>query len=1152
MKGYPNHTKLLSLLLCFVLVLGQLPAVAAAEEVPCTLTEGCTGFLDAEGNCPVCSVPQPHSHSYVNGLCSCGSACSHETYAEGLCTLCGASEPVSCDHSWDEGTVTTAATCTAEGVMTFTCTKEGCVEIRTEPVAQTSHTYANGSCTVCGACEHSWDEGTVTVESTCAEKGTIAFTCIGCGQVRTASLAMGDHVFENGVCTGCGACEHSWDEGTVTVPATCTAEGTMTFSCTREGCEETKTETTEIASHTYDNGSCTVCGALEVKCICSVPCSETVNTDCPVCSAEGGLCTAIAMPAALYFSDQDKTWGSEIKAVYTDAAGNITEVLLSASSRGYFYSGQVPAGTVSFCFTDGTHRTQPMLISQVLELGTDMCVIFDGSEEWMEFATWSQMNPLAAVAKVGNTEYATIDEAIANWTNGTILTLLADVTLTEVIKLKSTEHHILNLDTYTLTAAAGQNAIEIVACGTGDSERTAITINADPTSPGGIDANNKSVIYYKYADGGISGNDRPIIKITGGVFDGSTSSGSAGIFTIGKAARQCATLNISGGIFNCSINGQNKSKMIISGGVFNNSVGSQGDQTCYRMITGGKFSSFGFMTADDNCTKFWIGTDTNNRTNYNVGVHVNDAGYLVVGGPVITEAGDKFEVSTNYSIWSRYLKYSSAKEHGLYWTSLETAMTKASSITLQKGISRQSPVTVNNALTIDTNGKSLDADLVLKTNNLTIIFPENVTPAWTVTTSADGKIVEYTDSVSNGNITRKYSVVNSVAKIGDTSYSSLETAVETATAGDTITLLADVAPANAITISKNLTIAASGKNLDADFVLDNSTLSITFPEGTVPTWNVSTEADGKVVGYTDTTTDGSVTRTYSIADPVVKIGDTGYASLENAISAANSATGSVTITLLDDVTLADHIAINADLVIDTNGHSFNATVDTSLTVLGSNGNEAMIKMPDGGTIQSSSDSDVFTPQKGQYGYSRIIINGKHYFTEDDGAYVTSAADGSIDFDPNANFVEITYDEAGKAVYQMTKAEDSLSKTNAFTQNSNSEILFISTGFYRLLTSVSVDGTTVGSDYYTSAPGSTYVTLYNAFLKTLSLGPHTLTMHYADGGYAICSFSVVASPYIADPTNPKTGDDFTMVLYSTMAMTSLLCLAALTLTRKKVF
>ena len=67
----------------------------------------------------------------------------------------------------------------------------------------------------------------------------------------------------------------------------------------------------------------------------------------------------------------------------------------------------------------------------------------------------------ANVAKVGSTEYATIDEAVAAWTNGSTLTLLANVTLSDVITLKSTEHHILNLGTYTLTAASGKHAIPL-------------------------------------------------------------------------------------------------------------------------------------------------------------------------------------------------------------------------------------------------------------------------------------------------------------------------------------------------------------------------------------------------------------------------------------------------------------------------------------------------------------------------------------------------------------------------------------------------------------------------------------------------------------------------------------------------------------------
>ena len=279
------------------------------------------------------------------------------------------------------------------------------------------------------------------------------------------------------------------------------------------------------------------------------------------------------------------------------------------------------------------------------------------------------------VAKVGNTEYATIDEAIAKWTNNTTLTLLADVTLTDVVTLKSTEHHILNLGPYTMTAASGKNVIVIQACGNGSAERYAITINADATNPGGINAGSKCVVYYKYADGGISTEDRPIIKINGGVFTGSTSSwGTAGIYTIGTAARKCATLNVSGGTFNCSINGSGKSKLLISGGTFNYSVGSQGDSTALRLISGGKFKTLGFMTADSNNTKFWFGTS---MANSNVGLYVDDEGYLVVGGPVITELSAKYKAkASNATKWSSYLAYSSAATNGLYYTNPEAAIKK--------------------------------------------------------------------------------------------------------------------------------------------------------------------------------------------------------------------------------------------------------------------------------------------------------------------------------------------------------------------------------------------------------------------------------------------------------------------------------------------
>ena len=404
------------------------------------------------------------------------------------------------------------------------------------------------------------------------------------------------------------------------------------------------------------------------------------------------------------------------------------------------------------------------------------------------------------VAKVGNTEYETIDEAIAAWTNNTTLTLLSDVTLSDVVTLNSTEHHILNLGTYTMTAASGKNAFVIKACGTGSAERSAITINADATNPGGINAGSKCVVYYKYADGGISTEDRPIIKINGGVFTGSTSSwGTAGIYTICTAARKCATVNIAGGTFDCSIVGSGKSKLIVSGGLFNYTVSSQGDSTCSRLISGGTFKTLGFMTADSNNTKFWIGTSMGNS---NVGVHVDDNGYIVVGGPVVTEAGESFEASSaNYSGASSYLQYSSAVDNGLYYTSVEEAFADnneaSGSVTVYVDELDMTDISYKGTIVVPEGEK------------ITIVIEEGVTPTWTVTANDDA--VTYTDAEGNELVKDENGsfVVPPVAKIGETSYETLQAAVDAVQNGQTITLLADAA--EDVTIPAGVTFNGNGK-----------------------------------------------------------------------------------------------------------------------------------------------------------------------------------------------------------------------------------------------------------------------------------------------------------------------------------------------------
>ena len=57
-------------------------------------------------------------------------------------------ETIPAGHNWNDGEVTTAATCTTDGVMTYTCL--ACDETRTEIIPATGHNFVDDVCLVCG------------------------------------------------------------------------------------------------------------------------------------------------------------------------------------------------------------------------------------------------------------------------------------------------------------------------------------------------------------------------------------------------------------------------------------------------------------------------------------------------------------------------------------------------------------------------------------------------------------------------------------------------------------------------------------------------------------------------------------------------------------------------------------------------------------------------------------------------------------------------------------------------------------------------------------------------------------------------------------------------------------------------------------------
>ena len=261
-------------------------------------------------------------------------------------------------HNWDSGKVTKAATCTATGTKTYTCSR--CKKTRTETIAATGHKEVKDAavaatcettgktegshCSVCNtvikaqttvaALGHSWDGGKVAKAATCTAAGTKTYTCTRCKKTRTETIAATGHKVvkdtavaatcettgktEGNHCSVCGtvlkaqttvaALGHSWDGGKITKAATCTAAGTKTYTCTR--CKKTRTETIAATGHK----------AVKDAAVAAT-CETTGKTEGSHCSVCGTVLKAQTTVAALGHSWDN---GKVTKAVTCTAAGTKT------------------------------------------------------------------------------------------------------------------------------------------------------------------------------------------------------------------------------------------------------------------------------------------------------------------------------------------------------------------------------------------------------------------------------------------------------------------------------------------------------------------------------------------------------------------------------------------------------------------------------------------------------------------------------------------------------------------------------------------------------------------------------------------------------------------------------------------------------------
>ncbi|MDE6557718.1 MAG: hypothetical protein K2K39_01280, partial [Clostridia bacterium] len=290
----------------------------ATHTFPETWVTDTEATEEAEGSkhrdCTVCAYRQTgtisqlaHTHKFAEGWVSDkdnhwhAATCEHTTEKSGEAA-----------HTWNDGTVTTPATCEEAGVKTLTCTV--CQATKTESIPATSHSFSSAwesdasnhwhiCANECGEksenAGHDWGEPTVTKQPTEEEEGSQTVKCTVCQYEKTETVpTLGHtHKFADGWASDednhwhastCGHdvkdsnAAHEWNDGEITTPASCTEEGVKTYACTV--CGKTRTESVDkiahdLESHEAKTPTCTEKGWDEY--VTCKNCDYTTKTELP-------------------------------------------------------------------------------------------------------------------------------------------------------------------------------------------------------------------------------------------------------------------------------------------------------------------------------------------------------------------------------------------------------------------------------------------------------------------------------------------------------------------------------------------------------------------------------------------------------------------------------------------------------------------------------------------------------------------------------------------------------------------------------------------------------------------------------------------------------------------------------------------------------
>ncbi len=347
------------------------------------------------------------------------------------------------------------------------------------------------------------------------------------------------------------------------------------------------------------------------------------------------------------------------------------------------------------------------------------------SSEFSEYSYEPRRGIEYAVAKIGDTGYDSLEDAVAAAVAGAKVELLKSTTLTnEIVVAKAVT---LDLGEYTVTAASGKNAIQVVAGGS-------LTIEA---TTGGITAASGFAVYTDYElSQGVKA-----VTINGGTF----SSVQFNKYPLQTSAAQSGesatptTVAINGGTFNGNVKIY-RCPTTIAGGTFeqgldtsSSSVSVYSNSKTPVHVTGGKFKT--------------EPVSVGNRVFVNAGYY--DGGYFVVGGTALCEA----------------------KRNGKFYRYATEAFAAVGADTRIEILNGADVSGINVTLG---EGQSL-----------------TVPSSFTAVAATNGYTLHMDVNTADGTVTYTAYVDGAVARIGGQHYASLDAAFEAAQDGDTITLVAD-------------------------------------------------------------------------------------------------------------------------------------------------------------------------------------------------------------------------------------------------------------------------------------------------------------------------------------------------------------------------